>query len=66
VFGITAPQAAAIDTLSGHAYAAAVPEAASWAMLCVGLLTLAMAARPTVLGRQGQRDATRDTRSGKR
>jgi hypothetical protein len=52
VFGITAPQAAAIDTLSGHAYAAAVPEAASWAMLCVGLLTLSVSGLRSQRARQ--------------
>jgi hypothetical protein len=45
VFGITAPSSASINTLSGHAYAAAVPEPASWALLCTGLFTFAVIRR---------------------
>jgi len=47
-FGITAPPGAALSTLSGTTYAAAVPEPATWCLLCAGLLAiLAVSSRRT-------------------
>jgi hypothetical protein len=40
VFGLTAQNAAQVSTLSGHTYAAAVPESGSLALAMVGLFTL--------------------------
>jgi hypothetical protein len=47
VFGLTAPAAAAVSTLSGHEYVAAVPEGGPVALFVVGLLTLSMSGRRT-------------------
>jgi len=40
VFGLTAQSSASVSTLSGHAYAAAVPETESWILAMAGLFTL--------------------------
>ncbi|MBT9611059.1 PEP-CTERM sorting domain-containing protein [Aquabacterium sp.] len=45
VFGLTAPTSAAINTLSGHGYAAAVPEPESLALFVMGLITVSVASR---------------------
>lgn len=43
VFGLTAQNAAPLSTLSGHTYAAAVPESGSLVLAMAGLLTLVSA-----------------------
>jgi hypothetical protein len=45
VFGLTAPASAVINTLSGHEYAAAVPESGSLALFIFGLLTISISRR---------------------
>lgn len=45
IFGMTAPTDAVITASSGHAYLAAVPEPGSWALVGIGLVTMALRRR---------------------